>query len=182
MSAQQEQNVLAIAETIERAIDDELDRIDMMDENDLASIRKNRVKQLKEMAKRKELWISRGHGQYQHITDPKEFFEWAKRSERCVIHFGRPTERCNIIDAHLRDIAPLHFETLFARVDCEKLPTLPAHFNVIMLPSIMLIEGGNTFHTIIGFDEFGAETLKNVLKHYGMINEDLFAADQTQDE
>ncbi len=191
MSNAAEQQLLAVAETIERAIDDELDRMDQMDENDLAAIRRNRIKQLKEMAKRKEIWLSKGHGIYQEITgDPKKFFEYAKGSERVVCHFGRSaSERCNIIDHHMRQIAPVHFETLFCRVDVEKIPALAEQFNVFMLPNLMLIEGGNTFHSIIGFDEFGGkddfshDTFQKVLMHYGMINgTDMFAADQTNED
>ena len=189
-NAQQEQQLLAIAETIERALDDELDRMDEMDENDLANIRRNRMKQLREMQKRKEQWIARGHGVYHWITDPKEFFENAKKSERVVCHFGRSaSERCNIIDHHMRQAAPVHWETFFMRVDVEKMPALAEKFNIYMLPNIMLIEGGNTFHSIIGFDEFGGkddfshETFTNVLKHFGMVNDkDMFSADQTNED
>jgi hypothetical protein len=185
-----EQQLLAVAETIERALDDELDRMDNMDENDLAAIRRKRIDQLKVMQKRKEGWLAKGHGIYQEINDPTQFFEWAKRSERVVVHFGRSgSERCNILDHHFKKLAPAHFETLFCRVDCEKLQSLPAHFHVMMLPTIMLIEGGNTFHSIIGFDEMGGkddfttETFVKLLMHYGMLNENgMFAADQSVDE
>lgn len=54
-----------------------------------------------------------------------------------------------------------------------------------MLPTLMLVEKQNTFHSIIGFDEFGGtdefttETVKMVLAYYGMINDKgMFAADQ----
>ena len=185
-----EQQLLAVAETIERALDDELDRMDQMDENDLATIRRNRIKQLKEMAKRKEAWLAKGHGVYQEITDPKKFFEFAKGSERVIVHFGRgASERCNIADYHMKQAAPVHFETMFARVDVEKIPSLAEQFNVYMLPTLMLIEGGNTFHSIIGFDEFGGnddfthDTFQKVLMHYGMVNDkDMFAADQTNED
>lgn len=181
-----EQQMLAVAETIERALDDELERMDNMDENDMQNIRRKRIQQLKEMQKRKELWVSKGHGIYHEISQPTEFFDFAKKSERCIVHFGRPgSERCNVLHHHFKKLAPAHFETLFCYVDCEKLQALPLKFNVMMLPTVMLIEGGNTFHSIIGFDEMGGsddfttETLVKLLTHYGMLNENgMFAADQ----
>lgn len=190
MSNAAEAQLLAVAETIERAIDDELDRMDQMDENDLAAIRRNRMKQLKEMQKRKDNWLARGHGVYQQITDPKEFFEYVKKSERVICHFGRAgSERCNLIDHHMRQAAPVHFETLFCKVDVEKIPSLAEQFNVFMLPTLMLVEAGNTFHSIIGLDEFGGkddftnDTFCKVLASFGMVNPtDMFAADQTNDE
>jgi len=45
---------------------------------------------------------------------PKEFFEFVKKSERVVVHFGRAaTERCAVLDRHLRETAQTHFETHF---------------------------------------------------------------------
>jgi hypothetical protein len=185
-----QQQMLAVAETIEKAVDDELERIDMMDDQDMAVIRRNRLKQVLEMQKRKDTWVARGHGRYHEITEEKEFFDFVKKSERVVVHFGRSaTSRCAVVDRHFSELATKHFETLFLRVDCERVPTLPQRFNVLMLPTIMLVEGGNTFHSIIGFDDFGGrddfktEVMEDVLHHYGMVNDrDMFANDQTVDE
>ena len=181
--------LLQVAEQIERAVDDELERIDQLDDDDLAVIRHKRLKQVQEMAKRKEDWLRKGHGMYQHIDDPKKFFEFAKRSERVVCHFRREaTERCKVVDKHIGALVAKHYETLFCSVDVERLPMLAERFNVVMLPTIMLIEGGNTFHSIIGFDEFGevddfpTRTFELVLEKYGMLNDrDMFYADQEED-
>ena len=62
---------------------------------------------------------------------------------------------------------------------------------MVMLPTIMLIEGGKTFHSIIGFEEFGGgdgsdfgtDAVEQCLVRFGMINgTDMFAADQHDEE
>jgi hypothetical protein len=185
-----EAQILAMAEAMERAVDDELDKIDQMDDEDMDQIRLRRVKQLREMQKRKDNWLAMGHGRLIEVTDPAMFFDMVKKSERCIVTFKRPvTERCAIIDEHLKKIALSHFETRFMSIDVEKVPSLPQRFNVAMLPTIMLVEKGNTFHSIIGFDDFGGrddfetETMEKVFMHYGMINDkDMFDNDQTNDD
>ena len=190
MDAVAEAQLLQVAQAIEAAVDDELQKIDDMEDDDYNRIREKRLAQLKKMQRQKDLWLARGHGMYEQISDVKEYFEAAKSSERVVVHFGRATtERCATADAHLSNLAKQHFETRFIKVDVEKLPWLAEQFNIMMLPTIQLIEGGKTFHSIIGFDEFGGsdtfptERVESVLTHYGMLNDkDMFAADQHQED
>lgn len=189
MANPNEQALLQIAQQIERAVDDELDRIDQMDDDEILAIRQKRLKQLKEVQARRDEWLRKGHGQYLEVTEPKEFFDNVQGSERVVVHFmRRSTPRCEVIERHLRAIARDHFETRFCYVDVERIPSLPERFNVMMLPTLMLVEKANTFHSIIGFDEFGGtddfatDTVAQVLAHYGMINEKgMFAADQNDE-
>ncbi|KAG5496360.1 hypothetical protein JKF63_02662 [Porcisia hertigi] len=189
MANPSEQALLQVAQQIERAVDDEIDRIDQMDDDEIHIIRQKRLKQLKEMQARRDEWLRKGHGQYLEVTEPKEFFDNVRKSERVVVHFmRRSTPRCEIIERHLRAIAAEHFETRFCYVDVERIPSLPSQFNVLMLPTLMLVEKGKTFDSIIGFDQFGGtddfttETVSQVLAHYGMINEKgMFAADQNED-
>eukprot|EP00756_Hemistasia_phaeocysticola_P048143 Hpha_TRINITY_DN22583_c0_g1::TRINITY_DN22583_c0_g1_i1::g.185003::m.185003 len=181
-----EDQMLQAAEIIEQQIDGELKKLDDMDDDDLESIRDRRRAQLKKMASQKDKWLKKGHGVVQEVTTPEQFFAFAKDHERCVIHFYRESNaHCAVADEHLRKIAPKNWETLFARVDAEKVAGLAEKFNIFMLPTIMLIEGGKTHHSIIGFDEFGGKDnfptsrMEEVLAHYGMINEKgMFAADQ----
>ncbi|EPY24132.1 ATP binding protein-like protein [Strigomonas culicis] len=189
MANTQEQALLQVAQQIERAVDDELDRVDNLDDDDLMAIRKKRLNQLKEVQKHRDEWLRKGHGQYLEITSPEDFFDKVKDSERVIVHFmRRSTPRCEVIERHLRIIAKGHFETRICYVDVERIPSLPERFNVMMLPTLMLVEKQNTFHSIIGFDEFGGndefttDTVVTVLSHYGMLNaKGMFAADQ-QDE
>ena len=100
-----EMALLHVASQIERALDDELQRFDEMDDDDLVSLRRKRLHQLKEMQKRRDDWIRKGHGQYNHITDAKHFFDVMKNSERIIVHFmRRSTPRCMIMEGHLQTI------------------------------------------------------------------------------
>lgn len=189
MANAQEEALLQVANTIERAVDDALGEMDQMDDEEILALRKKRLMQLKEVERRREEWLKKGHGQYLEVPGPKEFFENVQSSERVVVHFmRRSTPRCEIIERHLRLIAKEHFETRFCYIDVERIPSLPERFNVMMLPTLMLVEKQNTFHSIIGFDEFGGtddfttETVSAVLAGYGMINDKgMFAADQHDD-
>ncbi|KAG5470707.1 hypothetical protein LSCM1_01953 [Leishmania martiniquensis] len=184
-----EQILLQIAQEIERAVDDEIDRVDQVDDDEILAIRQKRLKQLKETQARRDEWLRKGHGQYLEVTEPKEFFDNVQNSERVVVHFmRRSTPRCEIIERHLRTISREHFETRFCYVDVERIPSLPERFNVMMLPTLMLVEKSHTFHSIIGFDELGGtddfttDAVAQVLAHYGMINDKgMFAADQNDD-
>jgi hypothetical protein len=90
------------------------------------------------------------------VTSEKEFFAECKKSERVVVHFYRAsTWRCEIADRHLGALARKHIETRFIRLDVERVPFLVERLNIFMLPTIMLVKGGKTEHSIIGFDEFG---------------------------
>jgi hypothetical protein len=187
--ANADQVMLKVAEQIERAVDDELERIDHMDDDELLILRRKRIEHLKEMQNRRDEWIKKGHSVYSEVSDPQEFFNIVQNSERVVVHFmRRSTPRCSIMDRHFQRIAAEHFETKFCYVDVERVPSLPQRFNVVMLPHVMLVEKKNTFHSIIGFDEFGGSdefttgTVKDVLSTYGMINANgMFAADQSQE-
>lgn len=184
-----EQAILQMAEQIERAIDDEMSRVDNMDDDDLAEIRKRRMKQLKEMDKRRVEWLQKGHGIYDEVQDLPQFFQVMKASERVIVHFmRRATSRCMILDRHLSQIAKEHFETKFMYVDVERHPSLAERFNIVMLPTLMLVEKQNTFHSIIGFDEFGGndefttDVCCKVLGTHGMLNDKgMFAADQNDE-
>eukprot|EP01064_Diplonema_japonicum_P017593 TRINITY_DN25781_c0_g1_i1.p1 TRINITY_DN25781_c0_g1~~TRINITY_DN25781_c0_g1_i1.p1 ORF type:complete len:171 (-),score=50.62 TRINITY_DN25781_c0_g1_i1:11-490(-) len=157
-----------------------------MEEDDMEVIRRKRMAQLKKMREQKDKWIKKGHGVVQEIETPEQFFKFCKGNERVVVHFYRDaTERCKILNAHLDKLAPKHWETLFCKLHAEKVEGMAEKFNVYMLPTLMLVEGGKTNNSIIGFDEFGGrdnfptKRVAEVLAFNGMINENgMFANDQ----
>ena len=181
-----ESQLLQAAEIVEQQIDNEIQKVDDMDEDDMDAIRARRLAQLKRAKAQKDKWANKGHGAVQEFTTPEEFFKSVKENERVAVHFYRDaTERCQVLNQHLDKIAPKHFETLFAKVNAEKVEGLAEHFNIFMLPTLMLIEGGKTQNSIIGFDEFGGndvfptKRVAEVLAHYGMINEGGMLASDT---
>jgi thiol-disulfide isomerase/thioredoxin len=90
------------------------------------------------------------------ISDTKEFFNAAKKSNRMIVHFYRSvTPRCQIVDAHFERLCQTHLEARFVKIDAEKSPYLVEKLGIILMPTIVLIKDGKTEHAIHGFDEFG---------------------------
>lgn len=114
---------------------------------------------------------------YSELTDTKEFFNAAKKSAKMLVHFYRGvTPRCQIVDAHFEKLAPKHLEARFVKIDAEKNPFLVERLGVILLPTIVLIQNGQTDHAIHGFDEFGGtddfttKDMEYVLGQHGVIS------------
>ena len=122
---------------------------------------------------------------YMELTDTKEFFDIAKKSERMVVHFFRgTTPRCEIVDAHLDRLAPAHLETRFVKINAEKNPFLVERLRIVMLPTLVLIRSGHTEHSIVGFDEMGGvddfstDDLAHVLAGHKML---FFSGDRSEE-
>lgn len=91
-----EQQVLTVAQVVEEKLDDEISKLDRLDEDDLEVLRERRLQQLKKMAAKKQHWVSLGHGEYQELMSEKEFFAAAKSSDRVVCHFYRENWPCKV--------------------------------------------------------------------------------------
>merc|ERR1712039_1090108 len=85
--------MLGMMQQMEQAVDDEMDRFENMTEEDLAKIRANRIKEMKQKAEQKQEWKNNGHGGMTRITDQKDFFAVTKQSERVVCLFNRESNR-----------------------------------------------------------------------------------------
>jgi hypothetical protein len=104
----------------------------------------------------KHILNSQGHGEYTELADEKEFFEVSKKSENIVVHFYRDsTERCKIVDKHLKILAPKHIETRFCKVNAEKCPFLTQRLRIKVIPTIALICDSKTKDFIVGFTDLG---------------------------
>eukprot|EP00914_Ancora_sagittata_P032646 GHVO01065967.1.p1 GENE.GHVO01065967.1~~GHVO01065967.1.p1 ORF type:complete len:146 (+),score=36.68 GHVO01065967.1:22-438(+) len=116
-------NVYKVLQEREDAVDEELERLNRLEEDDIRVIRNRRVQEMKDRRDKENKWTEKGHGQYIEVFSDAEFFEAAKKSERVVAHFYRPTTwRCQIVDKHLETIARSHVETKFMKVNVEKVP------------------------------------------------------------
>merc|ERR1712093_212726 len=123
---------------------------------DLASLRKKRIQQMQKDAQLKHELGKIGHGKYEEIADEKEFFAAAKKSEWMVCHFYRgATWRCEIVDKHLKALAPKCFKTRFVKINAEKCPFLVERLKVFMLPTITCVIKGQVADHIVGFDDLG---------------------------
>lgn len=173
MNQIQEATALAVLGAIEETLDEKIAALD--DEKTVNDMRKKRMERLKRLAAEKDSWIAAGHGSYDELGDPKDFFEASKRSQRMIVHFYRTgNESCKYLDRILGDLSKSHLETRFLRLDAEKHPYLTEKLHIWMLPTIVLVKNQQTEKSIVGFDELGgdpkkvtARLLESVLVRYG---------------
>jgi len=151
-----EQVAQQAAQVIETFVDAEIQRLDNLDGDDIATIRQNRLKEMKKAASRKEEWIQIGHGKYEELKDEKEFFDEQKKSERFICHFYRDsTFRCKIMDKHMEILAKKHVESRFVKIDAERAMWLAQRLKIKVLPTIACILNSKTRDYIVGFDDLG---------------------------
>ena len=99
-----------------------------------------------------------GHGEYNEISGDKEFFAALKKCPAAAIHFYRPaTERCRIMDKHMKILAKKYVEAKFLKINAEKCPYVCEKLQIWCLPSVVLVKEGKTNYTIVGFNDMGCE-------------------------
>ena len=154
-----ERTVTQVARKVEESVDQELarlERVENMGDDELERLREKRLAALKGQKERAEKLRAQGHGALVHVVDDKDFFARAKRASKMAVHFARAsTRRCEILQRHLELLAVRHLETLFLQVDAEKCPFIAERLKIHTLPSLVLCVDGKTEHTMIGFDDLG---------------------------
>lgn len=151
-----EQTLASAAMQLEKQLDQQIGQLDAMDSDDLQALRQRRIQELKDLSKKKQEWLNNGHGAYEELRDEKEFFEISKKSPNIVCHFYRDsTERCKIVDKHLKLLASKHIETKFCKVNAEKSPFLTQRLRIVVIPTIALIKDSKTKDFIVGFTDLG---------------------------
>ncbi|KAL0858657.1 hypothetical protein ABMA27_012482 [Loxostege sticticalis] len=145
-----------VAQTVEKQLDSEIERLDALDSGDLEAIRQQRINEMKQRAKKKQEWIANGHGEYTEIDGEKEFFGVCNKSTNVVCHFYRnDTPRCRIVDMHLKTLAKKHVETRFVKLDAERAPFLTGRLKIRVFPTIGLVKDNKTKDFIVGFTDLG---------------------------
>lgn len=185
------QALLQTAKAQEAALDQELSKYDdlLNDDDALDMLRERRLQQMKLKQKQRQEYQLKGHGTYDDIAASpqggdiaKAFFEMAKESERCVVHFYRPTTRyCEVFHKHLAQIAQEHVETKFVKVNVEPvtdhkgLQYLVEKLGIQVMPTVVLIKKRQAVHHIRGFDDLGGSEnfstmrLKQLLTAHGVL-------------
>lgn len=161
----------------EDALNSEMKRYDdLLNSTDdtLEAIRERRLAQMKKAQVQRTKWREMGHGTYsalgqgQHSVDvAREFFDAAKKSERMVVHFHRPSTRiCDVFHSHLEKLAAKHLETRFVKIDVEgcddsnrggggSASFLVEKLGVVIMPTVLIVKDRKAVHHIRGFDELG---------------------------
>lgn len=152
-----EKMVLGVANRIESALDKQLASQES-EMSDLEALRKKRIQQMQNDQKKKVELKAVGHMKYEELSDEKEFFAAAKKSDLMVCHFYRDaTWRCKIVDKHLQALAPKCWKTRFVKINAEKCPFLVERLQVFMLPTITCVIKGKVEDHVVGFDDMGGE-------------------------
>jgi len=151
----QEKVALGMAAKVEAALDAQIKAADD-DMDSIEVLRKKRIQQMAKDAKLKRELVAIGHTKYTEISDEKEFFECAKKSPLMVCHFYREaTWRCEIVDKHLKLLAPKCWKTRFIKIDAEKCAFLVERLKIFMLPTITCVVNGQVVDHVVGFDDMG---------------------------
>lgn len=151
-----EKHILEATKIVEDQVDAAIQKLDNLEDEDLAALQRKRAAALKKEFKQKEEWIANGHGEYSTLTSEKEFFDTTKKSKNVVLHCYRTsTMRCAIVDKHLSALATKHIETKFCKLDVEKAPFLCDRLKIRVIPTILLCKEAKTIDFIVGFDELG---------------------------
>ncbi|XP_063545070.1 thioredoxin domain-containing protein 9 [Cydia strobilella] len=162
-----EQVLYNVAQTVEKQLDSELEKLDALDNSDLEAIRQQRLTEMKQRAQKKQEWLANGHGEYTELDGEKEFFGVCNKSDNVVCHFYKSdSPRCRIVDMHLKILAKKHVETRFVKMDAERAPFLAGRLKIRVIPTIALVKSNKTKDFIVGFtelgnrDDFSTETLE----------------------
>lgn len=151
-----QQQIANAAANIESQLDDQINSMDSMTSDELKSLRNQRLNEMKNEAKKKQEWLNNGHGEYDELSGEKEFFEVSKKSANIIAHFYRDaTERCKIVDHHLKILAKKHIEAKFCKVNAENSPFLTQRLRIKVIPTIAIIKDSKTKDYIVGFTDLG---------------------------
>jgi len=171
------QQLIQAAQVMEEQVDDEIAKLERMDEDELEMLKQRRVEAMKKHQEKKAEWLKQGHGEYSEIPEEKEFFNVTKNSENVVCHFYREeTFRCKILDKHLSILAKKHVETKFCKIDAEKTPFLCERLKIKVIPTLIMIKDSKTRGYVVGFtdlgntDDFSTEMLEWRLAQSEVIN------------
>ncbi|KAL1497246.1 hypothetical protein ABEB36_008238 [Hypothenemus hampei] len=172
-----ENQLLQVTKAIEKQVDATIEQIENLGVDDLEQLRKNRITELKKFEEKKREWLNNDHGKYDELPEEKALFDVIKKSDNIVVHFYRDSsERCKIVDKHLKILAPKHIETRFTKLNAEKCPFLAERFKIKVLPTIVLIQKTILVDKIIGFsqlgnrDDFSTEMMEWRIAQNGLIN------------
>lgn len=140
LTAGVEGHLVAAALELEHRVDDELHSLEKLNDNDLDVIRKQKLRNMQKIAKKKQDWLNAGHGEYTEVFGDKDFFSQIKGEERVVCHFYRASMPCEVrsvcssvfpiirarrstvvltmqvMHRHLQRLAETHLETKFIKV------------------------------------------------------------------
>lgn len=132
--------------------DDEYDDL-LNDDTELEAIRERRIREMREMQMKRAEQKSLGHGEVRLITQDEFLPECTGKSEFVAVHFfHKEFQRCQIMDHHLKLIAPKHLSCKFLKMDVEKAPFFTHKLQIKTLPTLIIFREGKTVDQLTGFE------------------------------
>jgi len=152
--AQMDQMLMKTLTQVEDALDDEMHRMDHLDEDDLEVIKAKRLAEMKRKAELNQKHAMQGHGKLTKINDQQEFFGAAKNSDKLVCIFNRNSNKYGkAMLEHAELLAGKHMEARFVWVDAENAPFLTDRLNIYMLPTIVCVKDNKVHKQHNGLNE-----------------------------
>ena len=110
--------------------DEEFGEIDSEEERIMNKQINQRLEQQEKKIEAEKARLARKYGEVRDIVET-EFLDTMIKNEKVVCHFYHDQfERCKIMDKHFREMANLHPETLFVKINAEKTPFFTNKLNV----------------------------------------------------
>ena len=171
-----DQMLVGMLSQVESAIDDEMNKIENMNDDDIEKVRRNRIAEMKKKAELKQQWQNQGHGTVAKIVDQQDFFAACKHSERVVVLFNRESNKWGkIMLEHLQVLAARHMEARILWCDAEKAPFLTNRLNIYMLPTLVCIKGNKVHKQHNGLDEIdGSGRYSSGMLEYLLHTDEIF--------
>ncbi|KAG2211884.1 hypothetical protein INT47_004571, partial [Mucor saturninus] len=143
---------------LELLSDDEalFEELEKEEDNDVASMRERRIKEIQDELKRRHGRAENNHGLYTDITKEKEFMDITTSEKYVVGHFyHKDFRRCKIMDTHLETLAQKYYDTRFIKIEVQNAPFLVEKLQVKVLPCVMAWVNGYAQTKMVGFDDLG---------------------------
>ncbi|ETO22648.1 hypothetical protein RFI_14545 [Reticulomyxa filosa] len=149
----------------EKALDDEIERLQNVTPEEMAELRKKRLDDLKQKSEQREKWLSNHHGTVQTLADEKQFFEVMKSTQHVICMFFKTTSKwCQELKQHLSLLAEKHIECKFVEMDGEKAPFLVERLSVTMIPALVLARNNKVVKLLLGLDWVAPDGKLDTLK------------------
>jgi thiol-disulfide isomerase/thioredoxin len=128
---------------------------DLRGDTDLEKLHRDRLAELQREVEKRQVKQRRGHGEYQEVKEA-DFLDTVTQTQQVVCHFWHSDfMRCKIMDKHLQQLAPQHFDTRFIKVSAAEAPFFTEKLNVRVLPCVIAFINGVAVERLVGFDAFG---------------------------
>ncbi|KAJ5855692.1 uncharacterized protein N7529_009636 [Penicillium soppii] len=100
---------------------------------------------------------------YPTLPNDQSVLDFTTRSSKCLVHFSHPDfARCAVMDMRLGELASVHFEVSFARVDVRNTPFIAEKLGIRVLPCVIGFKDGVGVDRVLGFEGLEARGFDGV--------------------